>query len=241
MPKAAWREFIDDEAGSGPEDDYLEDDIDELDPSSDDTTEQRPFQPVSVRRDIFADIYTRYAPQPVVSDQDAQRQQAQHLDAEPPMEVDAPKPLAAAGSSESEDRIVRTLMDQRHLFMDDKLDSLGFFNVINREAADYPILRDAWIAHAGALGEWLVCSEGMCPDPPEHHFAPSVDAHLPDREDEVAMLFMEKRQLYLSNMLDSTELYDLIHAEAKDLPSLKNAWVKHIGLLGEWMEHGDEL
>ncbi|ESK80656.1 hypothetical protein Moror_5127 [Moniliophthora roreri MCA 2997] len=215
MPKATHNTFINNKATSESEDRYLDDKIDELNASGDKSMNQtHVLQPLSMRKDIFMNIYCHFALQPVLTELKDETPQVQSVETKELIEVDVAEVVTVPKPKSNQDCIVKSLLKQWDLFINDKLDSDTFFDLINCEAKEYPLLWDAWIKYVGSLDEWLVTSEGFCSEPPYYECTSAGN----------------------NNVLESTEFYNLIHEETKDFLLITSNWIKHVGALGEWME-----
>uniref|UniRef100_A0A0W0F967 Uncharacterized protein n=1 Tax=Moniliophthora roreri TaxID=221103 RepID=A0A0W0F967_MONRR len=169
MPKATHNTFINNKATSESEDRYLDDKIDELNASGDKSMNQtHVLQPLSMRKDIFMNIYCHFALQPVLTELKDETPQVQSVETKELIEVDVAEVVTVPKPKSNQDCIVKSLLKQWDLFINDKLDSDTFFDLINCEAKEYPLLWDAWIKYVGSLDEWLVTSEGFCSEPPAY-------------------------------------------------------------------------
>ncbi|ESK83318.1 hypothetical protein Moror_8801 [Moniliophthora roreri MCA 2997] len=171
MPKATHNVFINEEAASRSEDRYLDDEINELNASGGESMNQTHIlQPLSICKDIFANIYHRFALQPVLTELEDETPQVQSVETKEPIEVDVAEVVTVPKPESNQDCIVKLLLKQQDLFINDKLDSDTFFDLMNHKVKEYPSLQDAWIKYIGSLGEWLVTSEGFCPEVRIYHW-----------------------------------------------------------------------
>uniref|UniRef100_A0A0W0F868 Uncharacterized protein n=1 Tax=Moniliophthora roreri TaxID=221103 RepID=A0A0W0F868_MONRR len=256
MPPRKSNVFIDDEAAISSDDEYEEQDaqVDELDSSDDERgTLVREIQPLRARKDIFADIYKRFVPCPVLDCNWPQSSQSNaHEGAKNLYSLITPLQQQPISDEKlQQDQVVRSFLEKQESFLKHQYQYVKFPDFVYAQAKDYTDLCQAWIAHIGMLREWLDKGDGFEPVPPEYHFASNelrtqedieVDPPVSDekqRQDAIVHLFLKKWALFINHQLESPNFFNLINVNAADFPSLVQTWTTHIGMLGEWLETGE--
>ncbi|ESK80602.1 hypothetical protein Moror_15559 [Moniliophthora roreri MCA 2997] len=59
------------------------------------------------------------------------------------------------------------------------------------------------------------------------------------QQNQVVRLFLKKWESFLKHQYQYVEFLDFVYAQAKDYLDLCQAWIAHIGMLGEWLDKGN--